>query len=771
MAAVPTRICKHGKATFEVEMSRTTPRKRGRTDSTSPGSKVLQSGGWLRNVLGICLLCSLFLWAADCLVRWQTVEKINAIRLTDVPPATLSIPPGAWEEHLILPGSSMDARWWVVHTREMVEQGTFRVRDTDRDNAPNGREVHWSSLLMWLLAGIAHALSWASGKPPLELISQAALYAGPVLQAGALLGLSWIIARRFGGLPAIFFAIVFLSSYPVVRTFQAGEADHHGIVLAFAAAGVLSLICGNGGFVSTGRAKGKALGIPDLRTEQARGWFRLAGILGGASIWISAATALPILAAAGIGACLCAWSARMSPPRGKFEPELWFTWAKWGGGASLFFYILEYFPGHLGWRLEVNHPLYALAWLGGGILLREATAVIAGNRPIPRPGALWSLVPAALLVALPLVAIVIWRERVFWVSDRFLLALHDKFIFEFQSLPTLFRRYGNSFGFLTYYPFPLFALATTLVLLGKRALGRWGTRALLVLAPPTLLMQALAIHQVRWSSAAFALWALWALVIFVDAFHAEVSNRARRWVLGAAAVTCWIGLAITQVPQYLATAEASEALVAHPLPAEAGNGIILRDLAHRLIQSSPERVPVVLTGPNSSTDLVYHGGIRTLGTLYWENTPGLKRAAEVFTARDEQDALERLTSAGVTHIVIPSWDNFADAYARLLNPEDPMTAFFRGIVSDSQFPDWLRPFAYPIPTDAGLDATSVKIFAVLPQQNLFESRFFQGVYHFESGEFESARPLFEEAVRLRPEDPRPHAYLSAMESDGKTQSP
>jgi predicted MFS family arabinose efflux permease len=49
-------------------------------------------------------------------------------------------------------------------------------------------------------------------------------------------------------------------------------------------------------------------------------------------------------------------------------------------------------------------------------------------------------------------------------------------------------------------------------------------------------------------------------------------------------------------------------------------------------------VPVVLTGPNASTEMTYHAGLRTVGTLYWENMPGLKRAARIFAAADAAEA-------------------------------------------------------------------------------------------------------------------------------------
>jgi hypothetical protein len=42
--------------------------------------------------------------------------------------------------------------------------------------------------------------------------------------------------------------------------------------------------------------------------------------------------------------------------------------------GSLFFYLLEYFPNHLDMRLEVNHPMYGLAWFAGGYAIYYITS-------------------------------------------------------------------------------------------------------------------------------------------------------------------------------------------------------------------------------------------------------------------------------------------------------------------------------------------------------------------------------------------------------------
>ena len=195
----------------------------------------------------------------------------------------------------------------------------------------------------------------------------------------------------------------------------------------------------------------------------------------------------------------------------------------------------------------------------------------------------------------------------------------------------------------------------------------------------------------------------------------------------------------------------------------------MRDIALRLIQSSLDRMPVVLAGPNVSTEMSYHAGVHTVGTLYWENVAGLKKAAEIFSATTDQEALNKLQAAGVTHIVVPSWDNFAEAYARLLaearGTKSAGTPFFKAIVEGDDCPPWLRPFAYPIPTGAGLDTASVRIFAVLPEQSEFESFYYRGIYYDESGKKERAWEMFDRAAQLRPTDERVQQALRRLRAN------
>lgn len=718
-------------------------------------------------------LCLLFIFT-DSTLRWDIIRKVSAVTLTEVTPGSLALPEAAHEEMVILPGGSMDARWWVLHTRQLLDSGDWRVRETKRDNSPLGREVHWSSGIIWTLASLSHLLGWLGNKPPASLVSEAALWFGPLslILAGGFLSI--LVGRAFGSQAACFFVLVLLTSIPVYQTFLLGEVDHHGLVLVLASASAFCLIAGGGGWVSRSKRKQPKHPTPSCWVDfpdklQAQNWFQVSGILGGAALWISAATAIPVLLGLGSGAVLLFIATRNNPSHTLLLPELWWKWGLAGALTSLAFYLLEYFPGHLSWRLEVNHPLYALAWLGGSIWIRALGQWRLGQTQAFRePASVLGLFLALSVLLLPPFLALLAPDRFFWVTDRFLLDLHREFITEFQSLPRFFQTNaaGSRYVYVMYFTWPAVFLLLSIWWGLSQKFSERGWRSMLLLLPPVGLLTALGFHQVRWFPMALGLWVVVGLVLFLEfRDHMSRSGIIGRWILRVALP---LAIVFALGPQVLIRHLQFETCAQPPISEDFGNGILLRDLGHRLIQSSPNRLPVVLTGPNSSTHLAYQAGIQTLGTLYWENMPGLKRAAEIFSAPDELTALRLLQEAGVTHIILPSWDNFAQAYTSLLatasGQKDNEAPFFQAIVEGSLTPQWLRPFCYPIPSGSALDTNSVKIFAFLPEQNPFEAAFFRGIYHFEAGELPKAIEQFEEARRLRPSDPRPQTYLRQIRS-------
>lgn len=607
--------------------------------------------------------------------RYGEIQRATAIETSDVHRGTLRLPPGAFERNELLPKTSVDARWWVLHTEEMRRNGDWRIRSTSLDNAPTGREVHWSSSVAWVLAGIANVREVLFKD---DSVARASYFSGPFL-ALACFGLLWlVIARGVNHVAAAVFTLVFAVSPLIADCFVVGETDHHGLVCALGAASILSLSFG-------------------LATPKSGPWFTVSGVIGGGALWVSAASWLPILLSCAIGGAFVArWNTS--------QPQFWRTWAIAGAASSLAFYFLEYFPNHLGWRLEVNHPLYAMAWLGiGDLLTRWQTFITTPNRQQAFPAFVRAL-PALLVAIIPL-ALIAWQpERFFWVADPFLLALHKSSISEFQSF------WASVQGFVVWrvvwevFAWPIFAICGAGVLLARRGISaRWRV-PLVVSAVPALAVLGLALAQIRWLSLATGLWLVVSLVL-VTGYLTSIRRPAPLAV-------AWFLLALIPSVFVFPLTRTSTASNTDGLSKQWAQTILMRDVAHRLVQSSPQQLPVVLSGPTTSTDLTYYAGIRTVGTLYWENLAGLRRAGELFAATNAEDLKQQLNHSGVTHIVVASWDDFSSGYTQLLR-RDPTNSFLvRLLANKISLPSWLERLDYAIPPEFGIEGEWIAIFRI-----------------------------------------------------------
>ncbi len=683
----------------------------------------------------------LLLYAGVCLVvdSWTGIREI--LVATEFGPVGRLVEPvqtgdGESTRNLVIT-TAPDGRWWIMHAERMAREGTFRIRETLSDNPPNGREVHWSSLQMWNLIGLSKVLAFLPRPPGLSPIEWAALFVGPVTwTVFFLIGLlvSW---KAFGREAALAWILCLLSARSVLYYFRAGEADHHGLVAMCAALGVLLLAGGRVGIAT------------DPAHAPSRWWFAAAGLFTAMGLWISAATQLPILFASGIGGILATWIASRDP-KTRIDPSIWRVWGLVGALASLFFYAVEYFPSHMGWRMEVNHPLYAAAWLAGGELMARLTQAIA-QRKIPKLNGrdVLTICLGLLAVLLPAIMIVVGGERVFVVSDHFLYALHDYFINEFMSLAAVAKTTGYHYALYS-YTFTLAALLVVGLAIVRRSVPRDQRALLAFVALPALVMTLLAIRQIRWSGTASAM----VFPVVLTAVWIVFSARCTRW----RRISLGLALFLSSLPTSVAVA--LRAWDAH----ERGNtvdqsiipSVITRDICHRLAAASPGQRLTVLASPSTSTEIVYYGGAKALGTLYWENLAGLRKAAEIYSLQDENEALRRIKELGVTHILLFSWDSFGQRYVRLQRGlgknDEARDGFIPALLEGTRpQPVWLTPLYYPLPKEYKMgDAEWVRIYAVHPDQSRAE--WFHGValYQLDVGKEDLAERSLREALALEP---------------------
>jgi len=678
------------------------------------------------------------------------MENLYGVQVAAPAPAPAS-PTGfdLGRRNMVEPGNTADTYHWIMQTQTMLAGGPWRLHHVDYDNAPDGRAMHWASPPRWCLALLAFLDRGVSGRPLGAAAEQAVLYANPLLLAIFLLVAVPRIARRFGAAGAALIAVGTVASHPFYLNFIAGNAEHQGAAEVCAMLTVICLLGGAGGWTGSERTDGagEPSRLPTLR--QARRWFLASAVAGGVGLWLSAASEAPLLAGAGMGAIASVAVARSrAGHEGRtLTPELWRLWGLAGCTVSFAAYAIEYFPGQMGWRLEVNHPLYGLAWLGGGELICQLGrhwGPAARTAPVSRRMVLGACV---LIVLLPSV-LFLTRGSTFWVADPFLWRLHTAYIAEFHSMPWELAQSGWSFAAIARFLPLMLGIPPLLFLCRRGTAAFWKAQLILVLVPAGLEL-ALATEQLRWWGLATGV-ALAALLPLFELLERQFpGRRARLWQLACALFLAPGAVnAVTLIPRESAFTAANL------------QSLEDRDIAHWLRLRSGTGPLVVLSTPNTTTSLAYHGGARGLGTLYWENRDGLEAAARIFAAATPDAARALILEHRVTHIVLVSWDPFVPAYVQLALGLPVGAAWTRGSFADAlqgqtPLPPWLRPIPYPLPKNSALWGQRVWIYEVTEPQRPEEILVRTAAYLMEMGSYK-------EAARLQPALRALDSYIPAL---------
>jgi len=451
-----------------------------------------------------------------------------------------------------------------------------------------------------------------------------------------------------------------------------------------------------------------------------------------------------------------------------FAPDVWRTWGRVGAAASVFFYLLEYFPGHLGFRLEANHPFHALAWLGGG----ELIALIGTWWLAPRGSATpsWQqLLWPALAVCIAPATIVIGGVKVFTVADPFLSRLHNDYIQEFLPIWATLRAFNAKmvFQILVVDNAPLIAGIATLTYRRRESPVVLWFATLAV-----LFFNAMAWWESRWLLNASGVQVCLALVLL--ATWTVSARPALRWAVALLIV------GVLYVPSAVlrTTGNMQDVQSRRVAPADAHNALA-RDIAAKLRATQPEGDIILLSSPNASTSIGYYGRFKTLGTLYWENIDGLKAAAGILGAASEQEAAALIRARHVTHIAIVSEENFIQQYFQLLHPKGTadelrrcfgVQLFFNKVV-----PQWLQMIPYKVPDDLAALNVSVMLFKVNFNQNLADALYNVALSQIEMGAISDAEQSLDMLIKAAPQAPQPwlrkgellvarHDWLGAAEA-------
>lgn len=715
--------------------------------------------GKLQLFLGIAVpLAVLVFVACDALVRSRHILQVSeGYGVTVDPPAIDAKSPTGYAggvRSMILPEAGEDTAHWVMQTQTMIARGDWRIRSVDYDNAPAGRDVHWSALFHWWLELLARIDHLVTGQPLGIAVERAALTAGPVMFGLMLLGLVPLLNRRFSPTASALFAVGAVTTSTFYTDFLPGRADHHGLVNLCGLLMVLFLVIGSEGAESATAAAS----APPARPRR---WFAASAVAGGVGIWISAATMIPVLFGLGVGVLAASWLGRGSVTRISWlrDPGLFRFWGLVGGGVSFVAYLIEYFPSHFGLRLEVNNPLYAAAWIGGGELIHLSVRVVGRLQPLQRRDRTTGAVALAL-VALPPLALLALRARVFGLLDPFLWQLHKYYITEEQDLLRALTTKGSVIQNLANLCLPSLLLVPPLILAFRSSTSK-ETKMLLALALfPALVSWSQCWNQVRWLSLAYAL-TIPALAVFFRAIESQ--RPARR---GAA--LAWAGAcALLFVP---GAVKAARGIVAgSDFTNQEIRNLAQRDVAHWLRQRVGPGQPLVVAGsPTTTTLMISQAGASGLDTLYWENVEGLKHAAELFSAPSFEAAEAIVRRLGVTHIVFFTWDPFEIGLAKLsrgLPPDAPIPedSFAVKLLGARIPPRWLRVLPFTLPEHSALAGEQVRIWEVTPDQSPAEAAAHAANYYLETGKPDPGGQIAA-ALAGFPRDLSANVMLAGLES-------
>ncbi len=569
------------------------------------------------------------------------------------------------------------------------------------DNAPCGREVHWAQLPIWMLAGLSWGLERVGGMPPPVALELAGRILMPLLgflfQALVFLFLARRGRLSFAILVAVPMAVCTQYSFHTMRP------DHHGFQMVFIVFALLCLLRGGMGWCGARSPEFPDNGLPSPRS--ARRHFVLAGISSGLGLWMGATVFAFALFALAAGVALSLLLARTQDgeqARAVLCPDLFRWWGVSGALTSLFFYLVEYAPSHFAMRLEVNHPLYALAFLGTAECLRAIARWKQDPASLGWKDGLPAIVGFGMAVALPAVLLL---GPVEWFLPRttIMLRLHARFIMEFHPL----WETGTFWSFLGDSPIlPVGGLAgfLSVALLGLKRVPFACQAALRLLIFMSLMFFLLSCWQVRWVQDLhffLILLVAFAWMAFREDLRREPGRRVWFWgclLVGLLALVSPIQAATSNLRSIVRLFRVEN------MDATWFKMMLQRNFLLQLKAATPEGRSLRAMLPMEMAPGAYYFGVGTgVGSLYWENVEGMTAIAEFFGdplpgSRTYEIARER----GITHVVVNRAQGEGDAYA-----------FYNLLTGKSDYPGVADTVGYALALDESLESDWLRLDAPL----------------------------------------------------------
>lgn len=567
-----------------------------------------------------------------------------------------------------------DAYYWVLFT-EAAQQAdrSMLPRETQWDNAPDGRPVFWSSPYAWWLRTVQGVMQ-RDGEDPRSSMERAAWWSNPILFMLALVLICLLCLYAHSHAVARYAAWGFLALPQWTWAFYPGRADHHGWI---ALAALVFLL-----------AAWQAL------VAQSRAWSLLSALAGALLFWVSGTTGFVVLGCACLGLGVALMLPRGRPASNPTQKStLWLVWGLAGGGLIMLFYIIE--MGFLfSANVEIIHPAHALLWGGAGAVLAAMHRRFDTGKPCKRLLAIGGL--ALLLGATMYGAYSMRGDGVFNVN---MLRMH-RFIDEFRPYPaavgpSFLWTFMKDFGALLFLPVLLLLTAARLSANGNRRQAMVG--AAVVCGLLCVAMMA----QYRWASL-FSAALLAGLVVFPreedSALHESQKPLSHAFFLSAL-----VGFGLLFIlEEWNVTRSIADR---HVYPRRLVAQVLTRDIARFIRETEGDGTIRALSNPTMTPALAYHGGIEGAASLYWENGEGLQRLMRTALATDFEAALDTLREEGYTHII---WFTKPAYLVELMIIRDGVadmehikkTLGYHWVTGSDQLPDRLIPLLYQMPFPA-----------------------------------------------------------------------
>lgn len=575
---------------------------------TAPKDESVGSSGWKPLLTAVSL--SMAVYVVVTFLSWNLNERARRICFAPV---------GVTQSEATNLGyfiADPDSCYWVYYAEQILKHGGWRVSWTDSDNAPYGREVHWSPVPIWWLIFLSQFFSGSLD----SRLNWAAYLASPVLFFLGLLTIAIAVSRRFGPRIATIVCLSILGSPTFWGAFQPTRAGHLSWQFLASFGTIFCLVAANFGYPRSEIGDSNGLLAEQVRNRR---WFILSGLSTGIGLYLGMPnTILTVIPVVTIAIAL-AITLRRSP---HFQPECWRLWAVFAFGSSFVLYLIEYWP-RLPMRLEVNHPLYSMALLATGLF-------VAGFRDlcIKRTAKIFIRVAIPISILLGAAAVLAFAPLDWlYLRDPYLLKLHGN-IREFQHL---LDSAGELLVLLFYFGPAFFASIIGGAVLVRRR--NWSYQEALFLGSVAgcVILAVVSLAQARWHLY-FSVAAV-PLLISTYQLSYEPAIRLKLTFLLNATVLITTGFFLLNkvgYPAYLT--------ITNGFAPETVQALVSREMV-RLVQaqkSNHNSRPITLTDWNSAPSFVLNGEA-VIGSLYWENLAGIHASHDMLENLD-LDAARKL---------------------------------------------------------------------------------------------------------------------------------